>query len=274
MPNVVVGRTFSKAYGLAGLRAGALVGAAGDARAAPPGVPPYSVNVAAAVALPAAFDDRAYYDWYLDQVARIEGAALRRLRSRSASRTGRAPRTSCSRAFGDGPRARRRRRSPRAASTSAIDRASRAAPAACASPPASSSTRARCIAALEEVLCAAAVIDRRTTETQIALRLDARRHGPLRRPHRHPVPRSHAGAGRAARRVRPDARRRRATSTSTSTTPSRTRHRARRGGRRRRSAIAARHQPRRLLRDADGRDAGGRGDRSRRPAARRRRSAG
>ena len=49
------------------------------------------------------------------------------------------------------------------------------------------------------------------------------------------------------------------------------RHRARRGGA---QALGdrTRHQPRRLLRHADGRDAGRGGDRSRRPAARRRRS--
>ena len=41
-PNVIVGRTFAKAYGL---------------------------NVCAAAALPPAFHDRAYYDWYVDQVA-------------------------------------------------------------------------------------------------------------------------------------------------------------------------------------------------------------
>ena len=31
-------------------------------------VPPYSLNVCAAVALPAAFDDTEYYEWYLAQV--------------------------------------------------------------------------------------------------------------------------------------------------------------------------------------------------------------
>jgi histidinol-phosphate aminotransferase len=31
--------------------------------------PPYSLNVGAAAALPAAFADRAYYDWYVDQVS-------------------------------------------------------------------------------------------------------------------------------------------------------------------------------------------------------------
>jgi histidinol-phosphate aminotransferase len=30
--------------------------------------PPYGLNVCAAAALPAAFADRAYYDWYVDQV--------------------------------------------------------------------------------------------------------------------------------------------------------------------------------------------------------------
>jgi histidinol-phosphate aminotransferase len=68
LPNVIVGRTFAKAYGLAGLRAGALIGSeetlAGLRRIAPP----YSLNVAAAAALPAAFADTAYYDWYVAQV--------------------------------------------------------------------------------------------------------------------------------------------------------------------------------------------------------------
>jgi histidinol-phosphate aminotransferase len=31
--------------------------------------PPYGLNVCAAAALPPAFRDRAYYDWYVDQVA-------------------------------------------------------------------------------------------------------------------------------------------------------------------------------------------------------------
>ena len=67
-PNVVVGRTFAKAHGLAGLRVGALVGA--PERLAPLRriVPPYSLNACAAAALPVALDDRAYYDDYLAQV--------------------------------------------------------------------------------------------------------------------------------------------------------------------------------------------------------------
>jgi histidinol-phosphate aminotransferase len=69
MPNIVVGRTFAKAYGLAGLRIGALVGhpsTLGPLRAV---VPPYSVNACMAAVLPAALEDTAYFDWYLNQVS-------------------------------------------------------------------------------------------------------------------------------------------------------------------------------------------------------------
>src|SRR5204862_7447449 len=54
LPNLIVGRTFSKAYGLAGLRIGAVVGL--PATLAPLGrvVPPYSVNAWAAAAITAA----------------------------------------------------------------------------------------------------------------------------------------------------------------------------------------------------------------------------
>ena len=118
-----------------------------------------------------------------------------------------------------------------------------------------------------------AVIDRRTTETQIALTLGARRQGPV-----------HACstgirfldhmlelfARHGAFDLTIDATRR---SRRRSASHGRgSRHRARRGGVEG-ARQPARHQPRRLLRDADGRDAGGRRDRSRRPAARRRRSA-
>jgi histidinol-phosphate aminotransferase len=67
-PNIVVGRTFSKAYGLAGLRCGALIGAPAVIAQMQRVLPPYSINVAAAVALAAALEDRAHYDWYLSQV--------------------------------------------------------------------------------------------------------------------------------------------------------------------------------------------------------------
>jgi histidinol-phosphate aminotransferase len=69
-PNVVVGRTFAKAQGLAGLRIGAVVGAADAVARLRRSLPPYSINVAAAVALVAALGDRAHLAWYRGQVAR------------------------------------------------------------------------------------------------------------------------------------------------------------------------------------------------------------
>ena len=67
-PNVVVGRTFAKAYGLAGLRVGALVGAAATLGPLRRIVPPYNLNACAAHVLPVALDDLEYYDGYLDEV--------------------------------------------------------------------------------------------------------------------------------------------------------------------------------------------------------------
>jgi histidinol-phosphate aminotransferase len=69
MPHVVVGRTFAKAYGLAGLRAGAVIGDAKTIASLRRATPPYSLNTCAAAALPVALGDTAYYRWYLDQVA-------------------------------------------------------------------------------------------------------------------------------------------------------------------------------------------------------------
>ena len=66
--NVIVGRTFAKAYGLAGIRAGAVVGAAETIAPLRRTVPPYTLNVGAAVALPAALEDVGYFDWYVAQV--------------------------------------------------------------------------------------------------------------------------------------------------------------------------------------------------------------
>jgi histidinol-phosphate aminotransferase len=69
MTNVVIGRTFAKAYGLAGLRVGAVIGDARTVASMRRVVPPYSINTCATAALPVALSDTAYYDWYLDQVA-------------------------------------------------------------------------------------------------------------------------------------------------------------------------------------------------------------
>jgi histidinol-phosphate aminotransferase len=69
LPHVVVGRTFAKAYGLAGIRAGAVIGNRDTIAKLRRVVPPYSINVCAAAALPAAFADTTYYQWYVREVA-------------------------------------------------------------------------------------------------------------------------------------------------------------------------------------------------------------
>jgi histidinol-phosphate aminotransferase len=69
-PNVLVGRTFAKAYGLAGLRAGLVSGNPGPIAALKAIVPPYSLNAAAARALPAALDDVGHTRSYIEDVRR------------------------------------------------------------------------------------------------------------------------------------------------------------------------------------------------------------
>lgn len=83
LPNLVVGRTFSKAYGIAGLRAGVLVAAPDTLAPFGRVVPPYSLNAWAAAALPVAIKDRAYRDWYL-----AEAAASRELLAAACVRLG------------------------------------------------------------------------------------------------------------------------------------------------------------------------------------------
>jgi histidinol-phosphate aminotransferase len=68
-PNVIVGRTFSKAFGLAGLRIGCLVGAPTTLDPVRQAVPVYSVNIAAAVAILAALEDLDHLNGYLGEVA-------------------------------------------------------------------------------------------------------------------------------------------------------------------------------------------------------------
>jgi histidinol-phosphate aminotransferase len=68
VPNLIVGRTFSKAYGLANLRAGMI---AGDARLlgyVRKVTSPYNMNGVALAVLPEALADEAYLAWYVDQV--------------------------------------------------------------------------------------------------------------------------------------------------------------------------------------------------------------
>ncbi len=67
-PNVVVGRTFSKAFGLAGLRIGAITGHPDTLEPIRLVVPVYSVNIAAVVAVQAALDAPAHMHQYRAQV--------------------------------------------------------------------------------------------------------------------------------------------------------------------------------------------------------------
>jgi histidinol-phosphate aminotransferase len=81
-PNVLVGRTFSKAYGLAGMRLGALIGqppALDPVRAV---TLPFNINAVARTALVAALGDRDFLPGYAAQVAESRQrlyAACRRL---------------------------------------------------------------------------------------------------------------------------------------------------------------------------------------------------
>jgi len=68
VPNLIVARTFSKAYGLAGLRVGVLAGPVEIMRWVRRVLSPYSVNSIALACLPAALGDAAYLDWYVGEV--------------------------------------------------------------------------------------------------------------------------------------------------------------------------------------------------------------
>lgn len=81
-PNLIVARTFSKAYGLAGLRCGLLAAAEEQMQWLRRVISPYSVNSLALACLSAAMEDQAYIDWYVGEVleARAEfTAALDRM---------------------------------------------------------------------------------------------------------------------------------------------------------------------------------------------------
>jgi histidinol-phosphate aminotransferase len=72
--NLFVARTFSKAYGMAGLRIGALVGDAEQMRAVRRVSSPYNVNAVALACLPEVLGDQAYIEQYV--------AAIRESRTR------------------------------------------------------------------------------------------------------------------------------------------------------------------------------------------------
>jgi histidinol-phosphate aminotransferase len=68
LPNLMVARTFSKAYGMAGLRLGLLAGPVELMRWVRRVLSPYSVNSLALACLPPALADAAYIDWYVGEV--------------------------------------------------------------------------------------------------------------------------------------------------------------------------------------------------------------
>ena len=91
MPNLIVARTFSKAYGLAGLRLGLLAGPVELMRWVRRVLSPYSVNSLALACLPPALEDKTYLDWYVSEVlkarrefeAALDKVAVRRWPSRA-----------------------------------------------------------------------------------------------------------------------------------------------------------------------------------------------
>ena len=91
MPNLAVARTFSKAYGLAGLRLGLLAGPAELMRWVRRVLSPYSVNSIALACLPPALQDVTYLNWYVGEVlaaradfeAALDAAGVRRWPSRA-----------------------------------------------------------------------------------------------------------------------------------------------------------------------------------------------
>jgi histidinol-phosphate aminotransferase len=79
-PNLFVARTFSKAYGMAGLRAGVLIGDAGQMKSLRRAASPYNVNAVALACLPEAQLDQEYVRGYVAEVLesrlRLERALL------------------------------------------------------------------------------------------------------------------------------------------------------------------------------------------------------
>jgi histidinol-phosphate aminotransferase len=91
VPNLMVARTFSKAYGLAGLRLGLLAGPVELMRWVRRVLSPYSVNSLALACLPPALEDTSYLDWYVSEVlaartefeSALDAAGVRRWPSRA-----------------------------------------------------------------------------------------------------------------------------------------------------------------------------------------------
>lgn len=91
VPNLFVARTFSKAYGLAGLRIGLMAGPIDLMNWMRRVISPYSVNSVALACLPAALEDTAFVNWYVAEVlaaraefeSALDAAGIRRWPSRA-----------------------------------------------------------------------------------------------------------------------------------------------------------------------------------------------
>jgi histidinol-phosphate aminotransferase len=92
--NLFVARTFSKAYGLAGLRLGILTGDSAQMAMVRRSASPYNVNAVALAVLPEALRDQEYVKNYVAEVQRGRGLLERELQLLALS-TGRAGRTLC-----------------------------------------------------------------------------------------------------------------------------------------------------------------------------------
>ena len=89
VPNLVVARTFSKAYGLAALRLGLLAGPEPLLRWVRRVLSPYSVNTIALVALTAALKENSYVEWYVTEVKQARTEFLSRLTELRSAASGR-----------------------------------------------------------------------------------------------------------------------------------------------------------------------------------------
>ncbi|MEW6323575.1 MAG: histidinol-phosphate transaminase [Acidobacteriota bacterium] len=74
-PNVLIGRTFSKAHGLAGIRIGVLIASPEVLEPIRYATPIFNLNVLAVAALRAALTDRAFLPWYLAEVRESKALA-------------------------------------------------------------------------------------------------------------------------------------------------------------------------------------------------------
>lgn len=68
-PNVIVGRTFSKAFGLAGMRVGVMIASPAILAPIRRAMPLFNLNVVAVAALRAAIADPAFRSWYVAQAS-------------------------------------------------------------------------------------------------------------------------------------------------------------------------------------------------------------